>query len=154
MFVFLQEHTPNGIIFPLGVVVQLLSCVELFITSWTASHQASLFFTMSQSLSHLTILSSVTLFSFCLPCFPASGYFPASWLFASGSQNIGASTSAWVLPMNIQGWFPLGLTCFIPLWSKGCSRVFSSTTIWRHQFFSVQPSLWSNSHICTWLWGK
>ena len=100
-----------------------------------------------------TISSSVIPF-YSLHCFPASGSFPASWLFASGSQSIGASTSAWVLPMNIQGWFTSGLTCFIPLWSKGHSRVFSSTTIWKHQFFSVQPSLWSNSHICTWLWGK
>ena len=137
---FWQEHAPNGIIFPLGVVVQLLSRVELFITWWTASHQASLSFTMSQSLSHLAILSSVALFSFCLHCFPASGSFPASWLFASGSQSIGASTSAWVLPMNIQGWFTSGLTCFIPLWSKGHSRVFSNTTVQMHQFFSTQLS--------------
>ena len=65
--------------------------------------------------------------------------------------NIGASASASVLPMNIQGWFPLGLTGWISLQSKGLSRVFSSTTVWRHQFLDSQPSLWSNSHIHTWL---
>ena len=69
---------------------------------------------------------------------------------ASGGQSIGASVSAPVLPMNIQGWFPLGLTGLISLLSKGPSRVFSSTTIWKHQFLSAQ-TLWSNSHICTWV---
>ena len=97
---------------------------------------------------YLTISSSATHFSFCLRSLPASGSFPASQLFASGGQSIGASSSASVLPMNVQGWFPLGLTS---LQSKGLSRVFSSTTIWKHQFFSAQPSLWSNSHICIWL---
>ena len=70
------------------------------------------------------------------------------------AQNIGASGSASVLPMNIQGWFPLGLTCLISLQSKGLSTVFSSTTVRKHQFFSAQPSLWSNSHIHTWLLEK
>ena len=74
-----------------------------------------------------------------------------SWLFSSSSQSIGASDSASVLPMNIQGWFPLGLTGLISLQPKGLSRVFSSITIWKHQFFD---SLRSNSHICTWLLGK
>ena len=82
---------------------------------------------------------------------PASGSSSMSWLFTSGCQSIGASASVSVLSMNIQGWFPLGLTGLISLLSKGLSRVFSSTTIWKHQFFSAQPSLWSNSHICTWL---
>ena len=81
--------------------------------------------------------------------FPASGSFPMCPLFTSGGQNIGASTS--VLSMNIQGWFPLGLTGLISLHSKGLSRVFSSTTIRKHQSFSIQPSLWSNSYIYTWL---
>ena len=72
-----------------------------------------------------------------------------SWLFALGDQSIGALVS--VLLMNIQGWFPLGLTDLISLLSKGLSRVFSSTTLSKHQFFSTQPSLWSNSHIRTWL---
>ena len=74
-----------------------------------------------------------------------------SWLFASGGQSIGALASSSVLPVNIQGWFSLGLTGLISLQSKRLSRVFSSTTIWKHQFFSTQSSLWSSSHIHTWL---
>ena len=74
--------------------------------------------------------------------------------FASGGQGIGASTSASVLSMNIQGWFPLGLTRLISLPSKGLARVFSNTTVQKHQFFGNQPSLWSNSHIHTWLLEK
>ena len=77
------------------------------------------------------------------------GLFQMSQLFASGSQSIGVSTSASVLPMYIQSWFSLGLTGLISLQSKGLSRVFSSTPIRRHQFLSAQPSLWSNSHIYT-----
>ena len=77
-----------------------------------------------------------------------------SWFFTLGGQSTGASASVSVLPMNIQGRFPLGLTGWISLQSKGLSRVFSSTTIWKHQFFSAQPSLWSNSHIHTWLLEK
>ena len=76
------------------------------------------------------------------------------WLFASGGQSIGASASSSVLPMNIQDWFPLGLTGWISLKSKGLSRAFFNTTAWKHQFFSAQSSLWSNSHIYTWLLGK
>ena len=101
-----------------------------------------------------TIWSSTTPFSFCLQSFPASGSFPVSGPFASGGQNIGASVSPSVLPMDIQGWFPLGLTGLISLPSKGLSRVFSSTTVWKRQFFSAPPSLWSNSHIPTWLLEK
>ena len=97
-----------------------------------------------------TISSSVTPFS-CLQSFPSRGSFPMSQLFASGGQSIRASASTSVLPINIQGWFPLGWTGLISLLSKGLSRVFSSTAIWRHQFFSTQPSLWSSSHIHTWL---
>ena len=81
---------------------------------------------------YLTISSSATLFSFCLHSFPASGSFPVSWLYASGGQSIGASASVLVLLMNIQGWFPLGLTGLIFLQSKGLSRVLSSTTVWKH----------------------
>ena len=77
--------------------------------------------------------------------FPVSGSFLKSWLFASGGQSAVASASASVLPMNIQGWFPLGWTCLISLQSKELSRVFSNTTIWKYQFFGTQPSLWSNS---------
>ena len=90
---------------------------------------------------HPTISSSVTPFSSCLQYFPASGSFPMSQLFISGGQSIGTSASASVLPMNIQGWFPLGLTGLISLLSKGLSRVFSSTTTWKYQFFGAQPSL-------------
>ena len=92
---------------------------------------------------HPTISFSVIPFS-CLQSFPASGSFPRSQLFASGGQSIGASASASVLPMNIQHWFPLGWTGWISLQSKGLSRVFSNTTVQKHQFFSAQLSLWSN----------
>ena len=81
---------------------------------------------------HPNISSYVALFSSCLWSFPASGSFPVSRFFASGGQSIGASASASVLPMNIQGWFPLGLTGLISLLSKGLSRVFSSTIVWKH----------------------
>ena len=101
---------------------------------------------------HPTISSSVAPFSSCLQSFPASGSFPVSWLFTSGSQSIAASAS--VLPVNIQGWFPLGFNGLISLLFKELSRVFSSTTVQKHQFFGAQPSLWSNSHICTWLLEK
>ena len=101
---------------------------------------------------HPTISSSVTLFFSCPQFFPASGFFPMSQLFASGGQSIEASAS--VLPMNIQGWFPLGLTALISLQYKGFSRIFSSTTVQKHQFFSAQPSFWSNFHIRTWLLEK
>ena len=95
------------------------------------------------------ISSSVTPFTFFPQSFPASESFPMSRLFLSGSQSIGASAS--VFPINIQGWFPLGLIGLISLLSKGLSRVFSNITIWKHQFFGAEPSLWYNSHICTWL---
>ena len=97
-----------------------------------------------------TISSSVVPFSSCFQSFPASGSFPMSRFFVSGGQSIGVSTSAWVLPMNIQDWFPLGLTGWISLQSKGLSRVFSNTTVQKHQFFGAQLSSQSNSHIHTW----
>ena len=135
------------------MVVQWLSHVQLLETSWTQHAWLS-----SPSLSpracsnscplsrwcHPTISSSVTPFSSCPQSFPTSGSFPTSQLFASGGQSIGASASASVLPMNIQDWFPLELTGLISLQSKGLSRVFFNTTIWKHQFFCTQPSLWSN----------
>ena len=93
-------------------------------------------------------------FSSCLQSFPESGSFPTSQLFASGGQSIGASVSASVLPMIIQGWSPLGLTGLISLQSRGLSRVFSNTTVQKHQSFDSQPSLWSNSYIHTWLLEK
>ena len=100
------------------------------------------------------ISSSVVPFSFCRQSFPASGSFLVSSLLASDGQNIGASISVSVPPMNTQDWFPLGLTSLISLQSKGLSRVFSNTTVPKHQFFGPQPSLWSNSHIHTWLLEK
>ena len=103
---------------------------------------------------YLTISSSVAHFFSCLQSFPASGSFSMSHLFTSGGQSIGASASTSVLPMNIQDWFPLGLTYLISLLSKGLSRVFSSTTAQKYQVFSIQPPLWSNPHICTWLLEK
>ena len=90
---------------------------------------------------HPTISSSVIPFSSSLQSFPASGSFPMSQLFASGGQSIGASASALVLPMTIQDWFPLGWTGWISLQSKGLSRVFSNTTVQKHQFFGAQLSL-------------
>ena len=98
--------------------------------------------------------SSVTLLSSCPQSFPASGSFPMSWLFASGGQTIGASASASVLTVNIQDWFPLRLTDLISLLSMGLSRIFCSTAVWEHQFFSAQSSLWYNSHTHTWLLEK
>ena len=96
---------------------------------------------------HPTISSSVIPFSSCLQPFPASGSFPMSQFFTLGSQSIGASASTSVLPMNIKDWFPLGWTGLISLQSKGLSRVFPNTTVQKHQFFSSQLSLWSNSYI-------
>ena len=98
---------------------------------------------------HATISSSVVLFSSCPQSFLASGSFQMSRLFTSGGQSIGTSASASVLPMNIQDWFPLGWTGLISLQSKGFSRVFSNTTVQKHQFFGAQLSLCSNSHIHT-----
>ena len=103
---------------------------------------------------HSTISSYVTLFSSCPQFFLPSVSFPKSQLFTSRGQSIGASASASVLPMNIQGWLPLWLTGLISLHFKGFSRVFSSTTIQKLQFFSTQFSLWSISHIHTRLLGK
>ena len=98
---------------------------------------------------HPTISSSVVLFSSCLLSFPASGSFPVSWLYASGGKSIGVSASASVLPMNIQDWFPLGWRGWISLQSKGLSRVFSNTTVQKHQFFGTQLSSQSNSFMFT-----
>ena len=145
----------NELIF---VSVQLLSHVQLFATPWTAAHQSSLSITNTGACSnscplsqwcHPMILSSVVPFSSWLQSVSASGSFLISQLFTSGGQNIG--TSASVLVMNIQDWFPLELTGLISLQSKGLSRVFSNTTVQKHQFFDVQPFLWSNSPIHTWL---
>ena len=103
---------------------------------------------------HPTISSSVIPFSSCLQSFSASGSFPMHQFFASGGLTIGVSSSASILLMNIQDWFPLGWTGWISLQSKELSRVFSNTTVQKHQFFFAQLSLWSNSRIHTWLLEK
>ena len=103
---------------------------------------------------HPTISSSIIPFSSCLQSFLASGSFPVSQFFSSGGQSIGISASASVFPMNIQDRFPLGLTGWISLQSKGPSRVFCNTAVQKHHFFSTRLSLQSNFHIRTWLLGK
>ena len=103
---------------------------------------------------HPTISSSVVPFSSCSQSFPTSGSFKMSQLFTSGGQSIGVSPSTSVLPMNTQDWSPLGWTGWISLQSKGLSRVFSNTTVQKHQFFGAQLSSQSNSHIHTWLLEK
>ena len=117
-------------------------------TPWTAAWQVLLSSSASWSLLKSLSIELVMLskhlilccpFSFCLQSFSASGSFPMSQLF--GGQTTGASVSATLLPVNIQSWFPLGLVGLISLLSKRLSRPFSSTTVWRHQFFGVQPSL-------------
>ena len=99
---------------------------------------------------HPTLSPSIVPFSSHLPSFPASGSFLVSQFFPSGGQSIRVSASASVLPMNIQDWLPLGWTGWISLQSKGLSRVFSKTTVQKHQFFGAQPSSQSKSHIHTW----
>ena len=143
--------------------VKLLSHVRLLATPWTAACRLPCPSPTSRAWSnshpssqwcHPTISSSVIPFSSCLQTFPTLGSFPMSWLFASGGQSIRASASASVLPMNIQDWFPLELTGLISLLSKGLPRVFSNTTVQKHQFFGAQLSLWFNSHIHAWLLEK
>ena len=139
------------------VLIQSLSHVWLLATPWTAACQVSLSFAISWSLLKLMPIESVIPsdhlmfccpFHFLLSIFPHIRSFPMSWLFASGGQSIGASTS--VLPMNSQEWFPLGLTELLnSLQSKGLSRVFSNTTVQKHRFFGNQLSSQSNSHIHT-----
>ena len=103
---------------------------------------------------HPTISFSDIPFSSCLQFFPASRSFQMSQFFASGGQSIGVLASAPVIPVNIQDWFPLGWTGWISLQSKGLSRIFSNTRVQKYQFFGTQLSLWSNSHIHTWLLEK
>ena len=139
-------------------LVQSLSCVQLFATPWTATHQASLSFTISQNLLKLVSFELVMPFNHLIlhhphllpSIFPNIRSFPMSQLFTSGSQRNGASASSSVLPINIHGWFPLRLTGLIYFKSKELSRIFSNTTVLKHQFFGAQPSLWSSSHIRTW----
>ena len=147
-----------------NLVVQLLSHVWLFVTPWTAARHVPLFFTISQSLLKFMSIESVMpsncyviLCYFLLllsSVFPSIKVFLMSQLFPSGGWSIGASASASVLPMNTQGWFPLGWTGLISMQSKRLLRIFSSTTIWKHQFFGTQPSLLPSFHTHTWLLEK
>ena len=105
---------------------------------------------LSSQWCHPAISSSVVPFSSCPQSLPASGSIPMSQLFTLGGQSIRVSASSSVLPMNTQDWSPLGWTGWIPLQSKGLSRVFSNTTVQKHQFFCAQLSSQSNSHIQTW----
>ena len=141
--------------------IQLLSHVRLFATPWITVarppcpsstpgvHSDS---RPSSQWCRPAISSSVVPFTSGPQSLPASGSFPMSWLLASVGWSIGAS--AFVLPMNVQGWFSLGLTGWISLQSKELSGVFSNTTVWKHQLFGAQSFLWSNSHIHTWLLEK
>ena len=140
--------------------LQSLSHVLLFLTPWSAAHQASLSITNSWSLDKLMSIESVMPSNHLILChpllllpsiFPCIKVFPISQSFTSGGQSIRVSALASVLPMNIQDWFPLGMTGWISLQSKGLSRVFSNTTAQKYQFFCAQLYLWSNSHIHTWL---
>ena len=137
-------------------------CLTLY-DPMAAAHQVPLSYMISQSLLKFLSIESVMLSNHLIVCyplfllpsiFPASGSSPMSWLFSLGGQSVGASASASVLLMNIQGWFPSGLTGLISLQCKGLSRVFSNTTVQKHQFSDAQPSLWFNSHIHTWLLEK
>ena len=143
--------------------VQLLSCVQIFATPWTSARQASPSIANSQSLLILMSIESVMPSNhlilyrplLLLPStFPRSRVFSKESVFASDGQSIAVSASASVLRMNIQDWFPLGLTGWISLQSKGLSRIFSTTAVQKHEFFSTQLCLWSNSHIHTWLLEK
>ena len=138
--------------------VQLLSHVWLFATPWTPACQASLSITNSQSLLKLMPIELVVPSNHLILCcpllscpqsFPASGSFTMSQFFISGGQSVEVSASASVLPMNIQDWFPLGLTGWISLQSKTLSKVFSNTTVQKHKFFGAHLSLQSNFHIHT-----
>ena len=141
------------------LVVQSFSHLRPSVSPQTAARQASLSITNSRSLLKPMSIASVMPSNHLILCrplflppsiFPSNRGFSNDWAICISWPSIGASASA--LPVNIQGWFPLGLTGLISLLSKGFSRVFSRTTVQNHQFFGIQPSLWSNSHIHTWPW--
>ena len=144
------------------VSVQLLSCIQLFKTPQTAASWTSLSFTISQSLLKVMSIESMMPSNHLILCHPLllPSVFPDIRVFSNESPLRIRWLKYWsfnltsVLPMNVQGWFPLGLTGLKSFLSKGPSRVFSNTTVQKHQFFSAQPSLWSNSYIGTWLLGK
>ena len=137
--------------------VESLSLVQLFVTPWIEARQASLSINNFYSLLKLMSIKSLMPSNHLILCrhlllpsiFHNIRVFTNESALTSGGQSIGVSASTSVLPMNFQGWFPLGLTDLISLKSKGLSRVFSNTIVQKHQFFSTQPSLWSNSHIHT-----
>ena len=168
-----QHHSCRTIHLWMTVVaVPTVSHVRLFGTPWAAAGQAFLSFIISQSLLKLMSTESVmpsNHFILCCPLHRLPSISPSIRLFSSESAlwirwpklqlqlqslelKLGAEASASVLPTNTQGLFPLGLTGLISSRSKGLSRVFSGTTVWKYQFFSTLPSLWFNSHIHTWLW--
>ena len=141
------------------VVVELLHYVRLFAAPWTAACQTSLSFTISWSVLQFMSIELVMLSNHLILCHPLlllPSIFPSIRVLSSESdlrirwQSTGAAASTSVLPMNIQGWFPLGLTSLVSLQSKGVSRVFTSTTVQKHHFLGAQPFLSSNSHIRTW----
>ena len=144
------------------VVVQSLSWVRLFATSWVAAHQTVLSFTISWSLLKLMSIESVRLSYHLILCQPLllPTVFPRIRVFSNESAIHIRWPKYWSFSCSISpsnkysGWFPLRLITLISLQSKGLSRVFSSTTIWKHQFFGSQTSLWSNSQIYTWLLEK
>ena len=158
-----QEPINISVVSVQFISVQLLSHVQLFATPWTVACQASLFITNSQSLLKLMsieLVMSSTHLILCCPLLLLLSIFLSIRVFSNESvlhirwPKIWSFSSASILPMNIQDWFPLGWTGWIPLQSKGLSRVFSNTTVQKHQFFGVQLFLQSNSHICTWLLEK
>ena len=145
------------------IVVQSFSHVWLFATPWTAACQVSLSFTISWSLlkfMSIELVMSPNHFILCHLLLFLPSIFPSIRVFSNEMAlhirwpKYWSFTLASVLLMNIQSWFPLGLIDFISLQSTGLSKVFSSTTVKKHQFFCAQPSLWSNSHICSWLLEK
>ena len=143
---------------PLGqfvaVVVHLLSCVLLFATQWTPGFCALHYLPELAQTDVHWVSDAIHHLILCRPLLLPPSIFPSIRVFSNESAlptrwpKYWNSASASVLPMSIQGWSPLGWTSWISLQSKGLSRVFSNTTIQKHHFFSAQPSLWSNSHIC------
>ena len=160
---FVQQQPFIGVKLTLTTLlrsVQLLNHVWLFVTPWTAARQASLSFTNSKNLLKSMSIQSVMPSShliLCCPLLPLPSIFPSirvflmSLLFTSGGQTIGVSVVASVLSVNIQDCFLLELNGLISLQYNGFSKVFSNTTVEKRQFFGTQPSLWSNSHLHTWL---
>ena len=150
----------QNVVAVVDVVVQSLGHILLFGIPWTAACQAPLFSTICQSLLKFMSIELVMLSNHLILCcpslllpsvFPSIRVFPKESVLCIKWPKYWASTLASVLPVNIQGSSPLGLTDLISSQSKRLSRVFSSTVIWKHQFFGTQPSLYSSCHICTWL---